>query len=219
MEITLERVWHKEKDCLAVKFKYDTTVFNLLRKIEGGRWSKTHRAWLYDHSEKIAIEVCELLKDHKLTFINAVKKHNQPTVIKEVTVNTRSVLSKEAEEKIKVFESWMHSKRYSKNTIDTYADALKTFLRFYASKCITEISNNDVIVFNNDYILKNKLSASYQNQMVNAIKLFFRTVESKNLEPELIHRPKRALVLPNVLSKEEIKLILLLKKISNIKPC
>ena len=43
---------------------------------------------------------------------------------------------------------------------------------------------------------------------MNAVKLFFRSVENKQLQPELIHRPKTQKLLPNVLSKEEIKLIL-----------
>ncbi len=208
MEILLQRLWHRGKDCLAIKFKYDVTVLNILRKIAGGRWSKTHRAWLYDHSEKIVIEVCELLKNNGLTFITDLKENNKLPGIRDATVNALSVLSKEAEEKIKIFESWMHSRRYSSNTIDTYADALKTFLRFYAAKPVTEISNDDVIVFNNDYILKKKLSASYQNQVVNAIKLFFRTVENKAIVTEKIHRPKNEKLLPNVLSKEEVKAIL-----------
>lgn len=49
---------------------------------------------------------------------------------------------------------------------------------FFSDKALNEIENNDIIVFNNEYILKNKLSASYQNQMVNAIKLFFRTMQN-----------------------------------------
>ena len=65
-----------------------------------------------------------------------------------------------------------------------------------------------MIIFNNDYILQKKLSASYQNQTVNAIKLFFMTVSETKIEVDKIHRPKRSKLLPNVLSKEEIKLIL-----------
>jgi integrase/recombinase XerD len=56
--------------------------------------------------------------------------------------------------------------------------------------------------------LKNNLSASYQNQIVNAIKLFFQTIRETKMMVDKIHRPKRAKLLPNVLSKEEIKLIL-----------
>lgn len=44
--------------------------------------------------------------------------------------------------------------------------------------------------------------------MVNAIKLFYRTIWKKQIETDLIHRPKRRKTLPNVLGKEEIKAIL-----------
>lgn len=79
---------------------------------------------------------------------------------------------------------------------------------FYREKPIAGITNEDVIVYNNEYILKNNLSASYQNQTVNAIKLFFQTIRETKIEIDKIHRPKRAKLLPNVLSKEEVKLIL-----------
>jgi integrase/recombinase XerD len=87
-------------------------------------------------------------------------------------------------------------------------DSIQTFLRYYSTKNLSEITNEDLIIFNNEYILANNYSASYQNQIVNAVKLFFRTIENKQLQPELIHRPKTQKLLPNVLSKEEIKLIL-----------
>jgi integrase/recombinase XerD len=113
------------------------------------------------------------------------------------------------------FSRWLKSKRYSDNTIKTYTEALKSFLLFYNSKPIEEITNNDIIIYNNDFILKNKLSASYQNQIVNAVKLFFKTIENKVMQEELIHRPKREKLLPNVLSKEEVKDIL--NALGNIK--
>jgi site-specific recombinase XerD len=37
---------------------------------------------------------------------------------------------------------------------------------------------------------------------------FFSKIENKKLNPELVHRPKRPKLLPNVLSKEEVKMIL-----------
>jgi len=63
--------------------------------------------------------------------------------------------------------------------------------------------------------IKHKLSSYFQNQVVNALKLFFQVVENRLLDPRLIHRPKQAKVLPNVLSKEEVKL--LLEAIQNVK--
>jgi integrase/recombinase XerD len=81
-------------------------------------------------------------------------------------------------------------------------------LVFYREKPVTEITNEDLIVYNNEFILKNNLSASYQNQIVNALKLFFKICRETKIEIDKIHRPKRAKALPNVLSKEEVKAIL-----------
>ena len=53
-----------------------------------------------------------------------------------------------------------------------------------------------------------QLSASYQNQITNAIKLYFKTIRYTKIEIDIIHRPKRAKVLPNALGKEEVKTIL-----------
>jgi integrase/recombinase XerD len=117
-------------------------------------------------------------------------------------------LSEESLQKIEEFKLWLNSKRYSDSTIGTYIDALKIFLRYYAHKPIAEITNDDLIKFNNHYIMANHFSASYQNQVVNAVKLFFSKIENKKLNPELVHRPKRPKLLPNVLSKEEVKMIL-----------
>jgi integrase/recombinase XerD len=77
------------------------------------------------------------------------------------------------------------------------------------------MTNDDIVYFNNEYILKNKFSSSFQNQVVNALKLFFQVVENRNLDPQLIHRPRQPKSLPNVLSKEEVKA--LLASLANLK--
>jgi integrase/recombinase XerD len=70
------------------------------------------------------------------------------------------------------------------------------------------LDTDDVIRFNNDYILRKGLSASFQNQVINAIKLFYRKRFNKNMELDNLHRPRSEKRLPNVLSKEEVKAIL-----------
>lgn len=101
----------------------------------------------------------------------------------------------------------MVSQRYSSGTIKVYAESLRTFFSF-CSKDPCEITNGDVQRFNNDYIIARGLSSSFQNQCINAIKLYFRIQHQKKLDPAFIHRPRSGKPLPNVLSKEEIKLLL-----------
>lgn len=117
-------------------------------------------------------------------------------------------LNEQQKNALQTFKSYLTARRYSENTIKTYSDSLATFLRFYSSKHISNISNLDVERFNNDYILKYHYSSSFQNQVVNAIKLFFRVVEDKIIIPELIERPRKEHRLPNVLSKAEVKAII-----------
>jgi integrase/recombinase XerD len=111
------------------------------------------------------------------------------------------------EDKLVTFKQYLLSKRYSTHTIKTYVEALKTFLIF-TKKEVDVITEKDLIAFNTTYILKNNYSASFQNQVVNAVKLFFGAIENHPMRIEKIHRPKREKKLPNVLSIAEVRDIL-----------
>ncbi|MCF6129053.1 site-specific integrase [Flavobacterium sp. AS60] len=183
MNWTAKLIKHKGEDRIAVFFERDAELIARIKKLDGSLWSQTLKVWhlpdTYDYRKQFGIMSPE-----------------------------ESVPSAEGIDGIAQFKRYMKSKRYSENTIKVYSEALKSFLVFYRTKPIREIDNDDVIRYNNDYILRKDLSASYQNQIVNAIKLFFLVIKDTKVDIERIHRPKRAKVLPNVLSKEEVKLIL-----------
>ena len=112
------------------------------------------------------------------------------------------------EQHLIAFKNYMNFRRYSQNTIKTYADALEVFFRFYKDQAPESLNIEDIINFNTSYILKKNLSASYQNQVINAIKLFYRNRFNRAMEVDFIQRPRREKRLPNVLSKNEVKSIL-----------
>lgn len=176
-------ITHKKEKRIAVYFEKNADLIDQIKRLEGSRWSQTLCAWHLPDTE-----------ENRERFKIKPLKNSHP--------------SAEGIVQIEKFKQWLRSKRYSESTITTYSEALKSFLIFYREKSVVEINNEDVIIYNNEYILKNNLSASYQNQTVNAIKLYFMTVRETKIEVDKIHRPKRAKPLPNVLSKEEIKLIL-----------
>lgn len=172
---------HKDENCIAVFFEKNTDWNTRIKKQPGARWSNTLRAWLLPDTI-----------ENRQKFGLGLTKTLDESHLKEVLE----------------FIRWLRSKRYSDNTIKTYTDALKSFLAFFNNKKLNEITNEDLILYNNEYILKKGLSASYQNQIVNAVKLFFITRQGIRIEVEKIDRPKKSKTLPNVLSKEEVKLIL-----------
>lgn len=171
-------ITHRKEKRIAVYFEKDTELIARIKKIEGSRWSQTMGVWHLPDTE-----------ENRVRFKIAPPSYSLP--------------SAEGIEQIEKFKQWLRSKRYSENTLTTYSEALKSFLVFYREKPLAEITNEDVIVYNNEHILKNNFSDSYQNQIVNAIKLFFTIIRETKMEVDKIHRPKNAKRLPNVLSKEE----------------
>jgi len=174
-------VTHHAKPRIAVYFEKNAEWIARFKKLADARWSNTLKAWHVPDNE-----------ENRIRF-----KLDLPIVLSDIHL-----------QKIDQFKRWLISKRYSANTIKTYSDALLTFLKYYHYKPIEQITNEDLIGFNNDYILKNKFSSSFQNQVVNSIKLFFRQIQGAIINVELVHRPKSEKLLPNVLSKEEVKEIL-----------
>jgi integrase/recombinase XerD len=178
MKWSAKVIKHKGENRIAVYFEKNADLIARIKKIDGARWSQTLMAWHIPDTE-----------ENRVRF--------------KITPISHTIPSEEAQIQIEKFKQWMRSKRYSENTITTYCEALKSFLVFYREKAITDITNQDVIIYNNEYILKNNLSASYQNQIVNAIKLFFKIVLHSKMIIEELQRPKNAKKLPMVLSKEE----------------
>ena len=210
-EITIAHALYNNKEKIFINFKYDSATIELVKKIADAKWSQTNKCWYISYYAE-ALQLIKNTFEAKGITIKLLNKYEDVIKPSQVKIkkpsDTLPDLNIEQKEKINQFNYWLKSKRYSGSTIGTYMDSIQTFLRYYSTKNLSEITNEDLIIFNNEYILANHYSASYQNQIVNAVKLFFRNIENKQLQPELIHRPKTQKLLPNVLSKEEIKLIL-----------
>ena len=88
-------------------------------------------------------------------------------------------MRREIESKLSFFETWLRNQRYSDKTIVTYVKAITIFFEFFENTLPEQITIADFHCFNKDYVLKNRYSASYQNQLINAIKLFYLKVEQK----------------------------------------
>jgi len=72
---------------------------------------------------------------------------------------------------IEVVRRYLNEKRYSNNTIETYISLLELFFKYFSEKASGEISEADISDFFHDFIVSNKYSASYHNQLISAIKM------------------------------------------------
>lgn len=148
-----------------------------------------------------------IIKSH----ISTINKKTENVYGEEI----RIVLSTEMSKRIKQFKEWMEAKRYSGLTIRNYIGILRLFLQGIGKKSLGEVREDDFHQFNYRYIVLPGLSNSYQRHFIGAIKLFFKYY-GHPLERDLILAyPRREKRLPEVLSKEEMQI--LLKGVKNLK--
>ncbi len=203
---------HNEKSI--AKFYYAPNE-ELTQKLKGiipdFGWNASKNCWTSPYYPKMKTELFKLLRGRYWLDYSGMQLKS--VLLSDESPNKNAFKSlpklKEDQEKyLHSFRNYLTARRYSDSTIQTYYDSVSTFLRFFNEKPISEIDNNDVILFNNEYVIKHRLSASFQNQVVNGLKLFYQVVQDKRMYIDLINRPRREKKLPNVLSKEEVKLIL-----------
>ncbi len=188
-EWIIEPVVHENQKRLALKFAYKKEWNDKARALKGARWSSTLKCWHVQDNE------------HYRALFNISTPANY---LPKKVVDSGS----ETSEKLNEYVLWMRSKRYSESTIESYTKALLVFFQFYHHKSIEDISNRDVVVFNNEYVLKKQLSATYQSQFINALKLFYSIVEKKKIDVEQLVRPNKPYQLPKVISEQEVEAIL-----------
>jgi integrase/recombinase XerD len=209
-KVIITQTTHNQTNVIQFKFKENETLqCTLKNQIPGFHWDGELKSWISPYYPSLKKELFQLLRgkywlDYSgmefKTANNTVQNQTQTPVLSPLTEVQNLLLEK--------FKNYLLSKRYSPSTIKTYTETTGVFLRYFREKTMQEINHLDFIEFNNNYILKKNLSNSYQNQVVNALKLFFQIIENKKVVIELIHRPRREKKLPNVLSKDEVKAIL-----------
>ncbi len=213
LTITLQQGEHRGKDVIFLKFPRDESLIRIIRGNYDAMWSSTKKMWYVPSAQFELHEFMQLMKGRARVDYSGLKEKSltEKSKVFEQPKLERKVPDKVPDhiaEKLSQFRKWMKHRRYSESTINTYADAVKQFLMYYKIRDIKSLNNEDMVEYVHEHIVKNKLSFSYQNQLVNGVKLFFREVEKSKIEIDKLQRPRREHKLPNVLSKEEVKAIL-----------
>lgn len=93
---------------------------------------------------------------------------------------------------------------YSPNTIRSYRQTFLKFLAGITPRHPNDLNKDDILQFMLRLQEEQYISASYQNQMVNAIKFWYEKVEQMPSQRYDLPRPRKANPLPKVISMEEV---------------
>lgn len=210
-QITLSAGVHKQQSVIEVRFAFNQPIINQLKATTNAKWSATMRCW-YIFEDKFNLhhffESFNGLAFVEYSALSGEKpKENKPKII-IIKSEKRVVLPKGYQEKLE-------QRRYSPSTIKIYIAYFIDFITNFPDRDLMKIEKEEINAYILGLIRKKNISLSQQNQRINAIKFYYEKVLDFSPEMYKIDRPRKARVLPSVISETE--LVSILKTLENIK--
>ena len=207
--ITLKRGSHRGQAVIQIVFPYNQKIIDLLRKVTNAKWSRTMHCWYMPEKDFVLKQFFPAMKPVAYIDYSEVnnKRQQQQESSGKRTYCAREIKknsSTETKSEIHQFKEWMLQNRFADNTIKTYLHQLEIFFFFFNTKKTADITQADIISFNNKFILENNLSITFQNQTISALKKFYTFRYNQNLDTDNLERPIKSQRLPKVFSKEEV---------------
>ena len=213
-QILLSRDLHKKQNVVLIKFSYNRKLIDRLKEFTTAKWSQSKCSWYIPVNEFNLKRFFLRFKDLAYIDYSALKN----TYSKQQSSDFRPKVKYDHRKQFEVPDKYLEKleqKRYSDSTIKSYVAYFKDFMYYFSDKELKKVEKDDI----NKYILylirTQKISASQQNQRINAIKFYYEKVLGLTQEYYNIERPRKSKTLPHVLSEKEI--LSILKATPNLK--
>jgi len=177
---------HKDKNVIWIYFDYTKFSIEPLRKIIPVKYSSSTKSWyIFDHNQHRKSLGLELVE-----FKNSINLSGNQKIAFEQYIQTLKL------------------KSYSPNTIKTYANEFIVFLNTFQQYNPSEISTDLIRRYLVYCAEELELSEFTINSRMNAIKFYFEQTLHLSKTVYDIPRPKKPLILPKVLSVNEVRRII-----------
>lgn len=196
---------------LTIITDYRKELAQIMRRFPYSKWNNEKKVWTMPHSEIILHELKNVASSLKLT-----------PIIKEEIVDNEEIMPKTSRLDIPNYRACpeeyinkLRELRYSYKTIKNYKSLFEEFINYYNDYNIEAIDEAMITNFMHHLVTKRKVSTSYQNQSINAIKFYYERILGGKRKIYFIDRPREEKKLPTVLNESEIKEII--NTVTNIK--
>ncbi len=195
---------------LKLIFAYNKELSYIIKKMPFNTWDTKNKWWTIPYSEKLLSEIKETARVQSINILyeEEQKSEEKAKRISPFDISNYRSCPEEYLRKLKEL-------RYSKNTIKTYKGLFEEFINYFHKFEIQLIDEKMIIAFLQYLVMERKISPSYQNQSINAIKFYYERVLGGKRKIYLVERPRREKTLPVVLNETEI--INTIRQVKNIK--
>lgn len=189
---------------------YNTEMIRCIRKFPYHFWDSKNKWYSIPYSEKFLEEIREVAKENSLEVLYEEEKKQGDGVGRispDDVINYRRCPEDYRRKLIEL--------RYSWNTIRTYCSLFEEFINYYNKTDIREIDERMIVGFLQYLVMERKVSLSYQNQSINAIKFYYERLLGLPRKVYRIERPRRERRLPVVLNEDEVSRVI--RMVKNLK--
>jgi len=194
---------------LRVAVAYHEQFIKIIRKLPYSKWDSGNKLWTLPWTDNL---LADLKKECAQLGLKVVySEEAAPLIVKR---RGRNDVPNYRECPAEMTDK-LRELRYSEQTIKTYKNLFEEFINFYPLQDIKTAGEQQIIQFVRYLVTDRKVSASYQNQSINAIKFYYERVLGGQRKFYFLERPNKEKQLPVVCSEQEITAIL--KAIENLK--
>jgi integrase/recombinase XerD len=207
------------KDVLAIQthkgrlrliFGFNQKLIKTIKKMPFWSWDNKNKWWTIPFSDKIWAQMVEVCQQEGLNLRLEAEKTDPHKIARKSEFDTPNYRYCPEAMLLKLREL-----RYSERTIKTYKSLFEEFINHYPTQEIDKLDEPKIVAFCQYLVIDRKVSASYQNQAINAIKFYYERVLGGQRKFYSLQRPDKEKALPTVLSTGEITDIL--KATENLK--
>lgn len=215
--ITLYHLMINNTKMIGIKFQPDKVIHALIKSLSNPKWSDQYKMVYLPNTKQNLDEIFNVFKG--VIWINYNKfLTNKPinTENEEIDVTwfRKRKTTPDYRHCPEEYLLKLELKRYSNNTVRIYVPFFEMFINYYKDKELHTLNEDDIRAFL-QHLIQKKLSNSYINQVINAIKFYYEIVLGMPNRFYEIERPRKEYKLPKVISKEEI--LKIINNTNNIK--
>lgn len=201
--VTLQPLWHRNKMCIAILFKRNAVIDQVVRNLSGRLFSISKHCWYVPYSEEQLKRLREIFEEiGEVTICDNLEQDIPRELLLPAKVIPDVQLPVDYIETLKRL-------RYSEATVENYVSQFKNFLTFIQPADCSGITEEKINAYLLHLVEVKKVSISTQNQAINSIKFYLERVLRGERKEYFVERPIKDWKLPTVMSEEEIQALFL----------
>src|SRR5258706_6501202 len=189
-KIILRPLYHRGQECIALLHDNDSSLNEVVKKLTGIKWSRTHRCWYIPLSRESYNQIRIQLREKSQLDTSPLKEYLEKKKKMTATLPLASKKSrgkpvvataawKLGEENLRALEKFVEQlklKSYRSSTIRTYRNEFLQLLQLLKNKPVNQLTPDDLKRYMVYAMENQRINENTAHSRLNALKFYFEQV-------------------------------------------